>query len=206
MKKIGTAIFDLDGVLIDSIANMEYAWLNTCKQIKIKIPFKKYKKYIGLGLKVILKKIRVPKKKIKEAIYFYNHFSNIKINNIKFYPNIFKTLKKIKKNYYIAIFTSKNKFRTMKCLKLINLKFDKIITADDIKNTKPSPEGLIKIKKSFIKKANKFFYFGDTNYDYLSAKSISMNYIHCNWGMGKCHDKKIKKIKSPAEIIKYLNQ
>lgn len=205
MKKIGTAIFDLDGVLIDSIKNMEYAWLNTCKQIKIKIPFKKYKKYIGLGLKVILKKIGVPKKKIKEAIYFYNHFSNIKINNIKFYPNIFKTLKKIKKNYYIAIFTSKNKFRTMKCLKFINLKFDKIITADDVKNTKPSPEGLIKIKRFFFKKTNKFIYFGDTNYDYLAAKKIGMNYIHCSWGMGNSGNKRNIKIKKPFEMIKFLN-
>jgi|694.fasta_scaffold06923_10 HAD superfamily hydrolase (TIGR01549 family) len=205
MKKIGTAIFDLDGVLIDSIENMEYAWNNTCKKIKIKIPFKKYKKHIGLGLKIILKKIGVPKKKIKDTVFLYNYFSTEKINNIKFYPEIFKTLKKIKKKHYIAIFTSKNRFRTMKCLKLINLKFDKIITADDIKNTKPSPEGLIKIKNFFIKKTNKFIYFGDTNYDYLAAKSIGMNYIHCSWGIGNCENKKNIKIKKAAEMIKYLN-
>ena len=194
MKKIGTAIFDLDGVLIDSIENMEYAWNNTCKKIKIKIPFKKYKKHIGLGLKIILKKIGVPKKKIKESIFLYNYFSTKKINNIKFYPEIFKTLKKIKKKHYIAIFTSKNKFRTAG-----------FAWRDDIKNTKPSPEGLIKIKKFFIKKTNKFIYFGDTNYDYLAAKSIGMSYIHCSWGIGNCENKKNIKIKKAAEMVKYLN-
>ena len=40
-------IFDFDGVLIDSIHNMEYAWQLSCKKCDIKVHFSKYKKFIG---------------------------------------------------------------------------------------------------------------------------------------------------------------
>ena len=48
-NKKGLIIFDLDGVLINSEQNMSYAWSQTCKKLKLKISFNKYKKYVGLG-------------------------------------------------------------------------------------------------------------------------------------------------------------
>ena len=59
MKKL--IIFDLDGVLIDSINNMKYAWEKSCKQSKLNIDFNKYKKFIGLPFEEILKKLKIPK-------------------------------------------------------------------------------------------------------------------------------------------------
>ena len=52
-------IFDLDGVLINSLPNMKYALKNTANHIKQKISFKKYKKYIGLPFEKILKELNV---------------------------------------------------------------------------------------------------------------------------------------------------
>ena len=52
-------IFDLDGVLIDSISNMEKALNSTEKKVNIKLNFLEYKKYLGLPFKSIIKKIGV---------------------------------------------------------------------------------------------------------------------------------------------------
>ena len=62
------------------------------------------------------------------------------------------SLKKLKKKYFLAIFTSKDKIRTLKILKRYNI-FSTIITSDDVKYGKPNPEGLLKIlNKVKIKK------------------------------------------------------
>ena len=56
MKKKKLIIFDLDGVLINSIKNMEYALDNTNKKLGLNLKFNEYKKYIGLPFFEILKK------------------------------------------------------------------------------------------------------------------------------------------------------
>ena len=57
-------IFDLDGVLINSLSNMEFALNQTSKNLKLKLNFKLYKKYLGLPFKDIMKKMRIKNKNI----------------------------------------------------------------------------------------------------------------------------------------------
>ena len=56
-------IFDLDGVLINSKKNMEYAWKQTCEKHNLKIKFKRYFSYVGFPFFEILKKLKINKKK-----------------------------------------------------------------------------------------------------------------------------------------------
>lgn len=187
-------IFDLDGVLLSSLPNMKYALANTAKQIKQKISFEKYKKYIGLPFEKILKELNIigDYKRIK---HLYSVNSLKKISKLKIENKKIKILKKLKKKYLLAIFTSKDKIRTLKILRKYNI-FSTIITADDVKRGKPNPEGLLKIiNKTKIKKKNTYF-IGDTIFDYKAAKSAKINYLHATWGM----EKKLK-----IKNISYLN-
>ena len=49
MKKL--ILFDLDGVLFNTIKNMELSWNEVMKKFLIKKEFNQYKKYIGYHLK-----------------------------------------------------------------------------------------------------------------------------------------------------------
>ena len=138
-------IFDLDGVLIDSISNMEKALNSTEKKVNIKLNFLEYKKYLGLPFKSIIKKIGV-KRNFKKIEKYYKFFSKKKISKILINKTHLNHLKKLNRNYDLAIFTSKDKKRTNLILKKYNL-FKFIITADDIVNGKPDPEGILKILK-----------------------------------------------------------
>ena len=70
-------IFDLDGVLINSLPNMKYSMQKTNKELKIKIDFNEYKKYLGLPFEKIMKKIGV-KKNVLQIKKTYNYFSKKK--------------------------------------------------------------------------------------------------------------------------------
>ncbi len=84
-------IFDLDGVLINTIKLMELAWSEVRKNLNIKQEFSNYKKYIGFPFNTILTKLKIHKnhKKIYE-IYNKTSLKNEKKN---------KTLSWCKKNF-----------------------------------------------------------------------------------------------------------
>ena len=102
-------IFDLDGVLIDSLGNMQYAWNKICKKNNINKSFNNFKKLIGLPFIEILKKLDIDKKKFRLIEKNYNYFSLQKINSVKIKKKDLKILKDLIKNgYKLALFTSKN--------------------------------------------------------------------------------------------------
>ena len=196
-------IFDLDGVLIDSLSNMRYALKNTANHINQKISFNEYKKYIGLPFEKILGKLNIQGDyhKIKTL---YSKYSMETINNLQIKKKELNELKRLKKKYFLAIFTSKDKIRTFKILKKYNI-FNMIITSDDVIHGKPNPEGLLKIiNKTKIKKINTYF-VGDTLFDLKAAKAAKVNYLHASWGMEKkLKIKNINYLKNLSKISKIL--
>ena len=56
MKSKKLIIFDLDGVLIDSLSNMKIALKSTSKALNLKLNFSEYKKYLGLPFEDIMQK------------------------------------------------------------------------------------------------------------------------------------------------------
>ena len=204
MKSKKLIIFDLDGVLIDSLSNMKIALKNTSKSLNLKLNFGQYKKYLGLPFEEIMQKMGVNKNidKIKKKYSFFSkkNLSKIRINQ----KHLFE-LKELNKNYNLAVFTSKDKIRTNIIIKKYNI-FKHVISSDDVKRGKPNSEGIIKIlNKTKTKKSNSI-YVGDSIYDYKAAKNANIKYLHVKWGYEKNLGKKynINKISNFKSIKKYL--
>ena len=197
-------IFDLDGVLIDSLSNMKKALKKTSSVMKIKLDFMEYKKYLGLPFEKIMNNMGI-KNNIQDIKSNYSYYSKKDIQKIKISKKHIKELNYLKKDYLLNVFTSKDKIRTLTILKKYKF-FNFIVTSDDIKKGKPHPEGIFKIlKKNNVKKKN-CIYVGDSIHDYLAAKRSGVNYLHAKWGYEKNLKKlyKIKKISSFLEIPKYF--
>ncbi len=201
-KKI--VIFDLDGVLINSLKNMEIAWSSVSEKFNLNIKFGDYKKYIGLPFEIILRKLKITKNlvQIKNS---YNFYSKKNFKKIKIYPgvkDVFKYLKK--KNYITAVITSKDKERTKKIISLFKLKFKYIYSPTKLIRPKPYPDQILKIiKLEKIKKKN-CYYVGDMNVDFKFAKNAKINFIFINYGYeNKKVNSKIK-IKNFRELKKIL--
>jgi HAD superfamily hydrolase (TIGR01549 family) len=195
-------IFDLDGVLINSLPNMEYSWNMIRKKHDLPIQFSKYKKFIGLPFYVILNKLNITKNK-KKIFNDYNYFSKKKISKIKFYKNTKKVLRQLKKNYYLAIYTSKNRERTHIILSSLKSIFDVVITPAEVKKGKPHPEGINKIKKIFDVQNKNIYFVGDSIFDKIAAQKARVNFLFACWGYGKIKGK-YKKLIRIEQIFSYL--
>ena len=205
MKKNRLIIFDLDGVLIDSLKNMKFALSKTSKKLSLELDFEIYKKYLGLPFDEIMKKMKI-QNKIKIIKKNYEYFSEQNLDTIKIKQKLIKELKKLKKEYILTVFTSKNKKRTLKILKKYRL-FDYIVTSDDVKKGKPNPEGVIKILSKFRINHENCLYIGDSTYDLDTANSAKVKYIHASWGYEDLTKyKKVIKIFNLRNINKYFRK
>ena len=76
-------IFDLDGVLLDSLKNMLVSWNSVNKKFDLNISFNEYYKHIGIPFKDILKSLKIKKSKFSliEKQYTTKSFRNL--NKVK---------------------------------------------------------------------------------------------------------------------------
>ena len=203
-KKKKLIIFDLDGVLIDSLDNMKIALKKTSLLLNIKLDFEVYKKHLGLPFKKIIQKMGI-KNDIDKIKSNYSFFSKKNLSKIKIKKKHLSELNYLKKNYKFAVFTSKDKSRTRVILKQYKF-FKYVVTSDDVIKGKPHPEGLIKILNKTNNKKKEVIYIGDSIYDYKAAKRLGIKYLHAKWGYEKNLKNKINinEISSFLEIEKYI--
>lgn len=89
--------------------------------------------------------------------------------------------------YRLALFTGRDRKELTFTLNRFvpNIAFDPIVTADDVLNGKPAPDGLIAIRRRCPDAAG-YFYVGDTVDDARSSAAANMPFIgiaspHCAW-------------------------
>ena len=176
-------IFDLDGVLIDSLENMKTSWNATNKKYKLNISFKKYYDCIGKPFIEILKSLGVEKKKINLVEKEFQSKSLENIKKIRPYPNVKKVLKYLKKKrYFIGVLTSKDKFRTKKILKILDIKFDIIQCPEEKYKGKPYPDLINKVLKNKNLNKNECVYIGDAIYDRTMCQKAKVDFIFAKYG------------------------
>ncbi len=196
-------IFDLDGVLINSINNMRMSLKETANYHNLKLNFKIYKKNLGLPFEKIMSNMGI-KKNIQDLKKSYIYFSRKNISKIKISKKNLLDLKFLKKRFYLCIYTSKDRSRSVKITNKYKL-FDYLLTSDDVKKGKPDPEGIKKIMKKFKTNKENVLYVGDSLYDYKCAKKAGIYYCHASWGYDKLRNfKDISKIKNLKEITKFI--
>lgn len=132
-------------------------------------------------------------KYVKPFPYVKEMLLSLKDNNIKF-----------------GLITSKAKDATNYALKLTGLDglFEFIICADEVKNVKPDPEGILLALKHFnVKDKSETIYIGDTMYDYLTAKNANVPFGFVTFSPRKMedglkYDLTIDSFKNFVEVIK----
>ena len=177
--KPSAILFDLDGVLIDSLES----WWNALNQALTTFNNEEISKnefiknYWGHDLKYTLKQMQLD----PNIENFCNKIYGNHLNTIKIYPDAKSTLKQLN-GYVKALITNTPR----NCTKQILDKFDIehyfffIITSDDVEKAKPNPEIIYKACKKLNVIPKKVLLVGDTTSDVMAGKAAGCIVVGIN--------------------------
>ena len=114
---------------------------------------------------------------------YYNYYSD-NHSMADLYPGIIDVLKFLKeKNILLSIYTGKGKEAATITLKKLNIYnyFDMIITGDDVKEHKPSPEGITVFLDKFNIKRSQALIIGDAPTDIKAARLAGIKCASVIW-------------------------
>ncbi len=171
MKKYSAVLFDLDGTLV-SLNSVVEALEKTSKHFGLK-PLSKekiYREIVGHRLGEKIKEVYPLTEEQAKAFHDYYKKAYEKTKVI-FLPHAKEVVEKLKKaGIKIGIVTTKSKKTSMKVIKELGITPDVIITQEEVKEVKPSPEPILKACEILKVKPRKTIMVGDHVFDIQAAK------------------------------------
>ncbi|PHI16995.1 HAD family hydrolase [Fusobacterium polymorphum] len=180
MKKNKLILCDLDGTLFDTLEVNYYSYKESLNKFNCDIGYdffleecygKYYKNFLSkLGFnEEEMEKIH----KIKKELY-RKYLGSAKINE-----NLFDMLQIIKDFYHIALVTTASQKNSEEILNFFNKRdlFELIISAEDVKNKKPDPEGFVKAMNYFNIAPKDTIIFEDSNVGIEAAIKSGANIL-----------------------------
>jgi HAD superfamily hydrolase (TIGR01509 family) len=175
-SRFKTVIFDMDGVLINSVEMWINVGLEGLKEINITATRKDMIK--GVVKFETIKKLGVPDigvygKRINEMFVE-------KVTDIQPQENIIKLLEKLKeRELTMGVVTTSGREAVSRILKNLSLEkyFEIVITHDDVTRHKPDPEGVFKAMKALKADPNTTLIIGDTRNDILAGKAAGITTV-----------------------------
>lgn len=184
MDRNKLAIFDMDGTLFDTKNVNFHAYkqaLNECG-LNANIDYDYYCKFCnGNNYKVFLPVI-LPEITIEQMEYVHDRKKQLYpqyLKNARINKNLFTLINLIKNEYQIALVTTASKKNLNDILDFFKIRntFDFILTQEDVKHTKPNPEGfLVAMNRAGVSRKNTLI-FEDSDTGIEAAEKSGADYV-----------------------------
>ena len=172
-------LFDMDGVLVDSLDSWWFALNSALKAFNHKEISKKefIEKLWGHDLNDNLRHLKLDHK----VGTFCNNIYRQNVAKVRIYPDTKRTLKKLK-NYRKGIITNTPKDCTYQILKQFDIEkyFESVVTSDEVGIGKPHPEIVIKACHRLNVDPRTVVLVGDTLNDVKAGKAVGCTVVGIN--------------------------
>ena len=211
---IKAIIFDMDGVLVDSMSYHIYSWKKSFENFNLKSSEKELALFEGMSFEETIDRIAkennvIINTKDKEKIHAEKRRILNEAFELKIYEEIIEILKFLKeKGLRLGLVTGSNKNFTAKIINN-NFKgiFEVVITGEDTKFGKPNPEPYLKAKEKLNLKETEVLVVENAPLGIASAKSAGLEVIAIETTLEKKHLKQADKVlKNHLELLKYFKK
>ena len=172
-REVKLVLFDLDGVLVDSIDAWHHVFNDTLTYFYLKkVSKREFRKDFGAPIEHDMKKY-FKGKTVKEVVsVFVSNFKKSAVH-VKLFPQSMYVLKNLKKkNVKTGLITNSTKPIVLTVLNDLKLKeyFNVVVTMDDVRRRKPAPDMVLKACKKLKVSPKNTILIGDTINDILAGK------------------------------------
>ena len=193
MPALQTALFDLDGTLIDSIRLILDSYHHTLSRHQLPARTDQdWLKGVGTPLSVQFSEWRESPEMLEAMIATYREY-NLKHHDtmVTVYPGVLEAVREIKAaGVQTGLVTSKNRQGALRGLRLVGLEalMDVLVCADEVTNPKPHPEPVEKAVQLLGADPATTVYVGDSIHDMHSGRAAGVKIAAALWGpFGRDH-------------------
>ena len=180
IKKDKLILCDLDGTLFDTLEVNYHSYKEALKMFHCNIEYDFFlEKCYGKYYKDFLSKLNCNIEEIEKIHGIKKELYSKYLNCAKINKNLFDMLEVMKNFYHIALVTTASEKNSKEILNFFNKKelFELIISAEDVKNKKPDPEGFIKAMDYFNVIPENTIIFEDSNVGIEAAIKSGANVL-----------------------------
>jgi pyrophosphatase PpaX len=213
MPRLQTALFDLDGTLIDSIRLILDSYHHTLTQHNLPARTdEEWLRGVGTPLNVQFSPWRETPEVLEAMIATYREY-NLKHHDrmVTIYPGVLEAIREIKAaGLQTGLVTSKNRQGALKGLKLVGLEalMDVLVCADEVANPKPHPEPVEKAVNLLGADPAATVYVGDSIHDMHSGRKAGVQTAAALWGpFGRSHLEQAHPdywLETPGDLVKLM--
>ena len=191
MNTARAIIFDLDGTLADSLADIADAMNRTLTRFGYPVyNYDEYKYFVGKGLKNLVYKCLPEDKRDENNVaeclkIMMEEYGKSYAEKTKLYDGIPELLDLLtEKGIKLAVLSNKADELSQKiCAKLLGKwSFEIILGSSNRFPNKPSPESALYLSEKMNVSPQNMLYLGDTNVDMQTANSAGMFAVGVTWG------------------------
>jgi pyrophosphatase PpaX len=215
MPRLQTALFDLDGTLIDSIRLILDSYHHTLTHHNLPARTDEdWLKGVGTPLSVQFSEWRESPEVLEALIATYREY-NLKHHDsmVTVYPGVLEAVREIKAaGIQTGLVTSKNRQGALRGLQLVGLEalMDVLVCADEVTNPKPHPEPVEKAVALLGADPASTVYVGDSVHDMLSGRAAGVKTAAALWGpFGRDHLESASPdywLETPQDLVKLVGE
>lgn len=197
-------LFDLDGVLVDTRANMRAAWAAVCRELGLNVPFDAYIAEIGQPFGSIMHTRGIGHlSDSAEIIYRRRSARDLALAPV--YADIALLLGDLyAAGRRLGIVTSKDSERTAILLERLPSVFSVVRCPDSACRGKPAPDHLLMAMALTRCDPCETLYVGDMPSDAEAARRAGIDFLHAAWGYGKRPPGTSLQVTHPDQIARLL--
>jgi phosphoglycolate phosphatase len=180
-------IFDLDGTLIDTAADITHA-LNyaVLPYLRKKITVEETIKLVGEGITRLIEKLLVPDRTELGPVVqdrFIQYYTEHLHDYSQPYPGVRETLDALN-GYKKAVLSNKRESLSRRLLESLNLSsyFDIILGSDSVEEKKPSPKPVLQTLAMLSLRPENAIMVGDSDYDIEAGRAAGVSTVAVSYG------------------------
>lgn len=193
------ALFDLDGVLVDSRDAMEEAWEAVQRDLGVTVPFAAYFREIGRPFADIMQRLGLADQ-AEEIERVYRATALRTAPRVPAFDGVEAALAKLAvAGVKLGVVTSKARPQTYWTLSQFDVPFETVQTPETRHPGKPSPWPLLIAAGEARVDVDDAVFIGDMDVDCAAARHAGMRFLHAAWGYGP-RPAGAEQLRTPDEI------
>ena len=185
MDDLRAILFDLDGTLLDSFQSHLEIYQSTLARFGVALTAADFRRHYSPSWTEFYRAVGLaPEHWDAASVHWLREAAG---HQPRPFPGVADTLSRLRERFLLGLVTAGSRVRVRADLERGGIAecFQVVVAADDVRQPKPAPEGLLTALRALGIAAHQALYVGDTEPDYVFARAANVDFVGVTSGFSR---------------------